>query len=136
MEFLNKQLVCIQTWLTLLTEDEVYIIEWHLIDGIDIPRIAAEYQKRWGDEYAKTDRTITATKIHGGGRTAVTVPVQHIIVRRILKIRLRCARSRSAAGAGRKALIGNRTIYTIQFVVEYDTISSIISIALTHNCSV
>lgn len=58
MEFLDEQLACIQTWLTLLTEDEAYVIERHLIDGIDIPRIAAEYQKRWGDEYAKTDRTI------------------------------------------------------------------------------
>lgn len=44
--------------LTLLTEDEVYVITRHFIDGIDIPRVAAEYQKQWGNEYAKTDRTI------------------------------------------------------------------------------
>lgn len=41
-----------------LTEDEAYVIERHLIDGVDIPRVAAEYQKRWGEEYAKTERTL------------------------------------------------------------------------------
>ena len=58
MLFLVGQLTCIQTWLTLLTEDEAYVIERHLIDGVDIPRVAAEYQKRWGEEYAKTERTL------------------------------------------------------------------------------
>ena len=58
MLFLDEQLACIQIWLTLLTEDEVYVITRHFIDGIDIPGVAAEYQKQWGNEYAKTDRTI------------------------------------------------------------------------------
>lgn len=48
----------INSWLTLLSEDERYVIQRHLIDGIDIPRIAIEYRERWGDEYAKTERTI------------------------------------------------------------------------------
>lgn len=60
MMFLDEQLACIQTWITLLAEDEAYVVTRHLIDGIDIPRVAAEYQKRWGDEYAKTERTIKA----------------------------------------------------------------------------
>lgn len=60
MAFLDERLTCIQTWLALLTEDEAYVVTRHLIDGVDIPRIAVEYQRRWGDEYAKTDRTIKA----------------------------------------------------------------------------
>ena len=60
MRYLDERLNCIQTWLALLTEDEAYVVKRHLIDGIDIPRITKEYQKRWGDEYAKTERTIKA----------------------------------------------------------------------------
>lgn len=58
MLFLDEQLTCIQTWLALLTEDEAYVVTRHIIDGVDIPRITLEYQKRWGDEYTKTERTI------------------------------------------------------------------------------
>lgn len=42
----------------LLTEDERFVIQRHLIDGIDIPRIVIEYKERWGNEYEKTERTI------------------------------------------------------------------------------
>lgn len=56
--FLSNQLHCIDTWMSLLSEDEAYVVQRHLIDGIDIPRIAIEYRERWGEEYGKTDRTI------------------------------------------------------------------------------
>lgn len=55
---IDNQLANIKSWLTLLSEDERYVIQRHLIDGIDIPRVATEYREHWGDEYAKTDRTI------------------------------------------------------------------------------
>lgn len=55
---IGHQLANIESWLTLLSEDERYVIQRHLIDGIDIPRVAIEYRERWGDDYAKTDRTI------------------------------------------------------------------------------
>jgi len=51
-------LLRIDTWLTLLSEDESYVIQRHLIDGVDIPRIVVEYRERWGEEFAKTERTI------------------------------------------------------------------------------
>lgn len=56
--FLEGKLLSISTWLTLLSEDEAYVIKRHLVDGIDIPRIALEYRERWGEEFAKTERTI------------------------------------------------------------------------------
>lgn len=58
LAYLDEQLLRINTWLTLLTEDESYVIQRHLIDGVDIPRVAMEYRKRWGDEFSKTERTI------------------------------------------------------------------------------
>lgn len=58
MEFLEYQLLCISSWMTLLSEDEAFVIQRHLIDSIDIPRIAVEYRERWGEEFGKTERTI------------------------------------------------------------------------------
>ena len=47
-----------ESWLKLLSDDEAFVIQRHLIDGIDIPRIVVAYRERWGDEFAKTERTI------------------------------------------------------------------------------
>lgn len=42
----------------LLSEDEAFVTQRHMIDGIDIPRIVVEYEARWGREFAKSERTI------------------------------------------------------------------------------
>ena len=55
---LKQRLDRIDTWLSLLPDDEAFVIRRHLIDGIDIPRITIEYQERWGNEFGKTERTI------------------------------------------------------------------------------
>ena len=55
---LRRKLMRIDLWLALLSEDEAYVITRHLIDGIDVPRIAVEYERKWGSEFAKTERTI------------------------------------------------------------------------------
>lgn len=54
--FEQRKQICI--WLAMLSEDETYVVRRHLIDGIDFPRIALEYQNRWGLEFAKTERTL------------------------------------------------------------------------------
>lgn len=58
MNTVDDQLSSIESWLMLLTEDERHVIQRHLIDGIDIPRIVIEYKERWGEEFAKIERTI------------------------------------------------------------------------------
>jgi len=58
LKYLESQLQCINIWLSLLSDDEAFVISRHLIDGIDIPRIAIEYRERWGAEFGKTERTI------------------------------------------------------------------------------
>lgn len=58
VRFVDAKLKRIGIWLLLLTEDERYVIQRHYLDGIDIPRIVLEYKERWGDEFAKTERTI------------------------------------------------------------------------------
>ncbi len=55
---LERQIALIDSWLLLLNEDEAYVIKRHLIDGIDWPRIAVEYKGIWGEDYAKSERTL------------------------------------------------------------------------------
>ena len=56
--FLKRQLRRIEAWMMLLSDDERFVVEQHLIAGIDIPRIVVMYEERWGNEFAKTERTI------------------------------------------------------------------------------
>lgn len=58
ISFLRRQLSLISSWMKLLTDDEAFVTQRHMIDGIDIPRIVAEYEARWGREFAKSERTI------------------------------------------------------------------------------
>ena len=56
--FLQRQLALISSWMKLLSDDEAFVTQRHLIDGIDIPRIVVEYEAKWGKEFAKSERTI------------------------------------------------------------------------------
>lgn len=47
----------VESWLSMLSEDEEYVIRRHLIDGLTWPRIETEYAERW-KEFAKTGRTL------------------------------------------------------------------------------
>ena len=55
--YLRQKLSIISSWMKVLTEDGAFVTQRHLIDGIDIPRIVAEYEAKWGREFAKSERT-------------------------------------------------------------------------------
>lgn len=56
LAYIKDKNLMVESWLTLLSEDEEYVIRRHLIDGLTWPRIEIEYAERW-KEYAKTCRT-------------------------------------------------------------------------------
>lgn len=56
--YVGEQLSRIDSWIILLSDDEAFVIQKHLIDGVDIPRIVVAYRERWGKEFAKTERTV------------------------------------------------------------------------------
>lgn len=47
----------LRNWLSVLSEDEAYVIQRHLIHGVSWPRLEAEHRIIW-QEYAKTKRTL------------------------------------------------------------------------------
>lgn len=62
--FLKQQVKRVNAWMTLLSDDERFVVENHLMAGIDIPGIVALYQERWGMEFAKSERTIKGYQKH------------------------------------------------------------------------
>lgn len=58
LNFVDEQLFIISTWFLILSEDEAYVLQRHLVDGLDMGRVKDEYNARWGDNYAKTERTM------------------------------------------------------------------------------
>lgn len=55
---LNRWIAIIDGWMMLLTEDEAFVVKRHLIDGIDWPRVTLEYERLWGQSFAKAERTL------------------------------------------------------------------------------
>lgn len=53
----------VESWLSLLSEDEAYVIQRHLIDGITWPRVWAEYSEKW-KEFGKCERTLMRYQDH------------------------------------------------------------------------
>jgi len=54
---LRERNATVESWLLLLSEDEAYVIQRHLIDGITWPRVWAEYCAKW-KEFGKCERTL------------------------------------------------------------------------------
>lgn len=47
----------VDSWLQLLSDDEAFIVEQHLIAGIDMVRLEQVYREKWG-ELGKSERTL------------------------------------------------------------------------------
>ncbi len=53
-----KRINTLNAWLRLLTYDERFVVEKHLIDGLDWPRIASLYERNWPGGFSRTERTL------------------------------------------------------------------------------
>ena len=47
----------VEGWLSILSDDEVFVVRKHLMEELDWPRIEAERRDKWG-ELGKTERTL------------------------------------------------------------------------------
>lgn len=55
---LQIKLAIVNAWFDLLSYDERFVIQKHLIDKIEWPRIAFEYRERWKNEFFRTERSL------------------------------------------------------------------------------
>ena len=58
MNDLEDWLACIDSMLRSLSDDERFVIQRHLVDGIDWNRIIAEYETKWGAQNGRCRRTL------------------------------------------------------------------------------
>lgn len=48
----------VESWLKLLPREERFLIQTHLIDGLDWAKTIAEYEKEWGVINGRSERTL------------------------------------------------------------------------------
>ena len=58
IESIETKLAILHCWLQLLNVDERFVIEKHVIDGLDWPRVSYAFAERWGQEFIRTERSL------------------------------------------------------------------------------
>lgn len=58
LTLLEIKIATVNAWLNLLNHDERFVIQKHLIEEIEWPRVAFEYRERWKNEFIRTERSL------------------------------------------------------------------------------
>lgn len=61
----DMKVAMIQSWLDLLNHDERFVIEQHLIQELEWPRVAFSFSERWKGEFTRAERTLVAYQASG-----------------------------------------------------------------------
>lgn len=59
---LEVKIAAINAWLNLLNTDEKFVVQKHLIEEMEWPRVAFEYRERWKQEFARTERSLQVSR--------------------------------------------------------------------------
>lgn len=54
----QMKLTTIQSWLKLLNADEAFVIQKHLIDELEWPRVEFAFQEQWKGMFTRSGRTL------------------------------------------------------------------------------
>lgn len=55
---LELKIAAVHSWMDLLNIDEKFVIQKHLIEEMEWPRVVFEYRERWKCEFARTERSL------------------------------------------------------------------------------
>ena len=64
-DLLLQRMAMVQSWLQLLTADERFVIQKHLIEGIDWARINYLYAEYWGNQFTRCEKTLSNYQANG-----------------------------------------------------------------------
>ena len=73
LETLDRQLLMIDALMAVLTRDEAFVVQTHLIEGLDWSRAILEYNKRWGSDMEKTIRAMQICLRKALQKVAITI---------------------------------------------------------------
>lgn len=60
LTLLELRVATIEAWFNLLNADERFVIEKHLLEELEWPRVSFAYSKRWNHEFIRTERSLLA----------------------------------------------------------------------------
>lgn len=61
----DMKVTMIQSWLNLLNSDERFVIEKHLIEELEWPRVSFSFTELWKGEFTRAERTLVAYQASG-----------------------------------------------------------------------
>ena len=61
----DMKITMIQSWFNLLNADKRFVIEKHLLDELEWPRVAFSFTKKWDGEFTRTERSLVAYQACG-----------------------------------------------------------------------
>ena len=61
----DMKVAMIQSWFDLLNHDERFVIEQHLIQELEWPRVAFSFSELWKGEFTRAERTLVAYQASG-----------------------------------------------------------------------
>lgn len=76
----DTKVAMIQSWFNLLNTDERFVIEKHLIEELEWPRVAFSFMKRWENEFTRAERTLIGYQASGLAKIAAFVENHRKIV--------------------------------------------------------
>lgn len=65
LTLLDLKVAMIQSWFNLLNSDERFVIEKHLIEELEWPRVAFNFSEKWKGEFSRTERTLISYQASG-----------------------------------------------------------------------
>lgn len=58
LELLEMKVTVLHCWLQLLNEDERFVVQKHIVDALDWPRVAHTFAERWDHEFIRSERSL------------------------------------------------------------------------------
>lgn len=55
---LQLKLTAIQSWFDLLNADELFVVQKHIIEELEWPRVAFEFSERWKNIFIRSERSL------------------------------------------------------------------------------
>lgn len=58
LTLLQMKITTVQSWFNLLNTDERFVVQKHLIEELEWPRVAFAFTEKWKGEFNRTERTL------------------------------------------------------------------------------
>lgn len=65
LALVDMKVAMVQSWFTLLNTDERFVVEKHLIEELEWPRVAFSFTELWKGEFTRAERTLVAYQASG-----------------------------------------------------------------------